>query len=68
MRPKPDEERLRQPKPDEERLRRVGVSINGGEGALPPQKGGLPPVYISGNSFGNIEVFKSFDFRRNSGK
>ena len=39
MRPEPDEERLRQPKPDEERLRRVGVSIDGGEGALPPPKG-----------------------------
>ena len=39
VRPEPDEERLRQPKPDEERLRRVGVSIEGGEGALPPPKG-----------------------------
>ena len=38
-RPKPDEERLRQPKPDEERLRRVGVSIDGGEGAPPPPEG-----------------------------
>ena len=31
---------MRQPKPGEERLRWVGVSINGGEGALPPPQEG----------------------------